>query len=292
MILTETSSARIGSVPVTSIASTNATAHSFRVFPNKSLILTKALGGAFGVVKNGSGLLTYSAVCNYTGPTVINGGQIIIPSASTLSGVISGIGSILKSETSNLTLGGNNSYSGGTTATATGGSASTITCNSSNALGSGLVTCQNTISITTGVGIPSITLPNNFTIASATTLFMRAGAGSQNIILSGNISSGAGGTLNKSGNGILTLTGNNTYSGNTNINAGSIVVPKTNGAVTATATFTTTSLSVSFDTPPTAGMTFKFFPGNVNRTYASVTLIGAPGRTATFNSTTSTLTIA
>jgi autotransporter-associated beta strand protein len=121
---------------------------------------------------------------------------------------------------------------------------------------------------------------------------MRAGAGSQNIILSGNISSGAGGTLNKSGNGILTLTGNNTYSGNTNINAGSIVVPKTNGAVTATATFTTTSLSVSFDTPPTAGMTFKFFPGNVNRTYTSITLIGAPGRTATFNSTTSTLTIA
>jgi fibronectin-binding autotransporter adhesin len=288
MILTEASSARIGSAAAVSVASTDATTNSFHVFPSQSLVLTKALDGAFGVVKNGSGTLTYSAVCNYTGPTVINGGQIIIPSASILSGVISGVGSIVKSTTSNLTLGGNNSYSGGTTAS--GGSASTITCNSSNALGSGQVDCSN-VSITIAVGIPSITLPNNFTIAFATTLFMRVSQSGQNIIISGNIS-GAGGTLNKNGNGILTLTGNNTYSGNTNINAGSIVVPKTNGGVIATATFTTTSLSVSFDTPPTAGMTFKFFPDSLNRTYSSITLIGASGRTATFDSATSILTIA
>jgi hypothetical protein len=69
-------------------------------------------------------------------------------------------------------------------------------------------------------------------------------------------------------------------------------VLKNFGAITPTASFTATTLSVSFDIPPTAGMTFRLFQGITTNTYASVTLVGVPGRTATYNSANSTLTIA
>jgi autotransporter-associated beta strand protein len=126
-------------------------------------------------------------------------------------------------------------------------------------------------------GTPTLTVGNN----DATSSF------------SGVIKNTAGTlSVTKTGTGSLTLTGVNTYSGETSISAGSIIAPKTSGASTGTATFTNTTLSVSFNVAPTAGMTFRYFPGTTTQTYASVTLVGAPGRTGVYTSATSTLTIA
>jgi fibronectin-binding autotransporter adhesin len=98
--------------------------------------------------------------------------------------------------------------------------------------------------------------------------------------------------LEKNGIGTLTLTGVNTYAGATSILAGSIIVPKTTGASTATATFSA-NLSVSFNVSPPSGVTtFRFFPGTTTNTYASVALSGVPvGTTATYNSAISTLSV-
>ena len=285
MILTDSTAARVQGSTVTGIISVSSTLLQFMQYA--AITVSTAISGAIGIVKNGSGGLTFSGACTYTGPTQINGGQIVISGtvASTLNGVISGTGYLTKTGTGTLTLGGNNTYSGGTVFAPSSGTA-TITFTSGNAFGTGLFTAQGNCQIITG---GNVTLPNNFQINTGTTLQYRT-AGANTITVTGNIA-GSGG-INKTGNGIINLTASTlTYTGSTNRQAGSIVASKTNGASTATATFSTT-LSVSFNVPPTAGMTFRFFAGSTINTYASVTLVGAPGRTGTYNSANSTLTIA
>lgn len=126
-------------------------------------------------------------------------------------------------------------------------------------------------------GTPTLTVGNNDATSSFSGIIKNT---------SGTLS------LTKTGAGSITLSGVNTYAGATSISAGSIIAPKTSGASTGTATFTNTTLSVSFDVAPTAGMTFRYFPGTTTQTYASVTLINAAGRTGVYTSANSTLTIA
>ena len=282
MILTESSSARVGASVVSAIISTSATFRQFMCY--SATTISQAISGTIGLVKNGVGGLTLSGVCNYTGPTQINQGTLTVSLASTLNGVISGSGSLEKRGVNILTIGGNNTYSGGTSYVSSG-IAAYIAYNSSNAFGTGLFTVSNAAGrIDTG---GNVTLPNDFLISGTSLQYRTIGANT--ITITGNIA-GAGG-INKTGNGTLDLQGTLTYTGGTTITAGTIRAYKTTGASTATASFTT-GLSVSFNVPPTAGMTFRFFQGTTTNTYASVTLVGAPGRTGTYNSSNSTLTIA
>ena len=125
-----------------------------------------------------------------------------------------------------------------------------------------------------GTGNPTLTIGDNDTSS----------------IFSGIIKNTAGSlSAVKIGTGTLTLTANNnTYSGSTSINAGAIVV--TQGI--ASAVFTPTLLTVTFSTPPPVGVqTYQFFTGRTVQTYSPVTLVNAFGRTGSYNSTNSTLTI-
>jgi fibronectin-binding autotransporter adhesin len=106
-----------------------------------------------------------------------------------------------------------------------------------------------------------------------------------------------GGGLTKIGSGILTLSAINTYTGTTNISAGTLrVLKKISGtgsdASFTQADFTPTTLTVTFNsaTPPSVGNTFKLFSGATLQTYGSVSLVNYGG-TASYNSTNSTLTI-
>lgn len=95
------------------------------------------------------------------------------------------------------------------------------------------------------------------------------------------------------------LSGANAYTGTTSILSGTLRV---SGAAINSATaskvtradFTNTTLTVTFGTSPAAGETYRLFPGSTVQTYNTVTLsgTGVTGRTATYNSVNSTLTIA
>lgn len=284
MTLTESLSARVRNSIVSAIISTSATFRQFMCY--SAITISQAIGGTIGIVKNGIGGLTLSGVCNYTGPTIINQGTLTVTSASTLNGVISGAGSLSKTGTAVLTIGGNNTYSGGTSFVSSG-VANLINYSSSNAFGTGLFTVSNAGGQINTSG--NVTLPNDFLVNSISLQYRTTGANT--ITVTGNIA-GAGG-INKTGNGVLDLKGTLTYTGGTTITAGTIRAYKTVGASRATANFTTaTTLTVTFDVPPDAGtQTYRFFQGYTSRSYTTINLVNAPGRTGTYNSTNSTLTV-
>ena len=283
MKLTDSNAGEVGTSNVTAIASATAAFRQFMCYA--ATTISQAITGAIGLIKNGAGQLTLSGVCNYTGPTQINAGTLAVTGASTLNGVISGSGTLRKTGTAVLTIGGNNTYSGGTSFVS-GGLTGLIEYSSNNAFGTGLFTVSNAAGRIDTVG--NVTLSNNFQLN--TSLQYRT-IGANTITVTGNIA--GTGNVSKTGNGILILSGTLTYTGQTIITTGSIQASKTTGSSTATASFgTIATLSVSFNVPPAAGtQTFRFFQGSTSRTYTAVTLVNAPGRTATYNSTNSTLTV-
>ncbi len=152
----------------------------------------------------------------------------------TVRGAISGSGySLTKAGAGTLTLGGANSYSGGTTL-----SAGQLNLNNAAALGTGALTISTgTIGNTSGAAITlstnnAQTWSGNFTFAGANDLNLGTGAvtmnasrtvtvASNNLTVGGAIS-GSGYSLTKAGTGTLTLGGANTYSGGTTLSAGQL----------------------------------------------------------------------
>ena len=288
MILTDSSAAYIGAntIDVDAINFTTTNFRYFHIYPGL-VSYNRAISGTTGLVKTGGGTLQTGQIFNYTGPTQINDGQIEISSASVLNGVISGAGSLKKSGSFAVTIGGDNTYTGGTFF-----SLGTITFLSGNAFGTGLFIAQTATQIITG---NNVTLPNNFQINAGATMQFRT-SGANTITLTGNITQS--GNLNKTGNGSLNLTSATlSYTGSTTITGGFIQARKNVGASTATATFQSAGLSlvVSFNiAPPSGTTTFRFFQGTTTQTYAPavISLSGVPlGTTATYNSANSTLSV-
>ncbi|EIW5894972.1 fibronectin-binding autotransporter adhesin ShdA [Salmonella enterica] len=170
--------------------------------------LKNTLSGSGSLVKTGTGELTLSGDNGYSGGTTITGGTLIADNADSLgtgavanSGVLqvgegelentlSGSGSLVKTGTGELTLSGDNSYSGGTTITD-----GTLTADHADSLGTGAV---------------------------ANSGVLQVGEGELENTLSGS------GSLVKTGTGELTLSGDNSYSGTTTITDGTLIAANVN----------------------------------------------------------------
>ncbi len=223
------------------------------------------------IVKSGSDELIVTGDNNYSGGTTITGGTLTADHADSLgtgaianSGVLqvgegelentlSGAGSLVKTGTGELTLSGDNSYSG--TTTITGG---TLTADHADSLGTGTIAnsgvlqvgegeLENTLSgsgslVKTGTG--ELTLSGDNTYSGGTTIddgvliadnadSLGTGAVANNGVLQvgegelKNTLSGTG-SLVKIGTGELTLSGDNTYSGGTTIDDGVLIAANVN----------------------------------------------------------------
>ena len=172
-------------------------------------------GGGGSIVKRGSGTLTLTGNNTYQGATTIHEGSIAIGSNTTTgsiqsssiinhaslrfarsndytySGVISGVGQIIKEGAATLFLTGNNTYLGTTSI------------------------LEGTLSIgnNTTAGAIAGNIYNN-----AALIFNRSNDYTYSGVISGT------GTVTKNGAGALYLTGNNTCSGTTTISAGTLYI--------------------------------------------------------------------
>ncbi|EKR1477226.1 fibronectin-binding autotransporter adhesin ShdA [Salmonella enterica subsp. enterica serovar 4,[5],12:b:-] len=233
--------------------------------------LENTLSGSGSLVKTGTGELTLSGGNDYSGGTTIIGGTLTADHADSLgtgavanSGVLqvgegelentlSGSGSLVKTGTGELTLSGDNSYSGGTTII--GG---TLTADHADSLGTGAVAnsgvlqvgegeLENTLSgsgslVKTGTGELTLSGDNTYsggtTIAGGTLTADHADSlGTGAIANSGVLQVGEGelentlsgsGSLVKTGTGELTLSGDNSYSGATTITDGTLIAANVN----------------------------------------------------------------
>ncbi|WP_193579563.1 fibronectin-binding autotransporter adhesin ShdA [Salmonella enterica] len=171
--------------------------------------LENTLSGTGSLVKTGTGELTLNGDNDYSGGTTIDDGVLIADNADSLgsgdidnSGVLqvgegelkntlSGTGSLVKIGTGELTLNGDNDYSGGTTI-----SDGTLIANHADSLGTGAIDNSGVLQV---------------------------GEGELKNTLSGS------GSLVKTGTGELTLSGdNNTYFGDTTIAGGTLIAANVN----------------------------------------------------------------
>jgi outer membrane autotransporter protein len=186
-----------------------------------TLTLSSAIadGASAGTLnKAGSGTLILTGTNAYSGGTTISAGtlqgavsafgtggivdsavlDIVQPTDATYAGAISGTGSVTKGGAGTLTLAGVNTYEGGTTIS-TGTLAGAV-----SAFGTGGIADNAAL---------DLVQPSDATYAAA---------------ISGT------GAVTKDGAGALTLTGTNTYSGPTTINAGKLLVNGSLGATVVT----------------------------------------------------------
>ncbi|MGS1010052.1 autotransporter-associated beta strand repeat-containing protein [Achromobacter anxifer] len=225
------------------------------------LTLQGVIDGNGSLTKNGIANLSLTGVNRYSGGTTLNAGSITVNNAGalgsgdltvggaarligsaplslgnaihlnagltlpgsaalTLGGMIDGAAGVAKSGTGTLTLSGSNTYSGGT-ALADG----TLIVGSNTALGTGVLATVNGAALDNSA---AVSLANDVTVGSGSLNVL----GSHDLTLKGKIT-GTGG-LTKSGLATLTLAGANTYVGNTQVNAGALLVDgSVSGAVTA-----------------------------------------------------------
>jgi autotransporter-associated beta strand protein len=152
-----------------------------------------------------------------SGGMILGTGEFSINSASdeTFSGIISGAGSLGKTGAGLLTLQGNNTHLGGTLVDGANGGGLSISSDSNLGDSAGALSIVNNgvLQITAG-----ITSARNVNIDSLATLHPTSGTSTFSGVISGNAA------LVKTGAGALALTGTNTFSGDTTVEEGRLIV--------------------------------------------------------------------
>ncbi|ENH6837015.1 autotransporter outer membrane beta-barrel domain-containing protein [Salmonella enterica] len=210
--------------------------------------LENTLSGSGALVKTGTGELTLSGDNSYSGDTTITGGTLTADHADSLgtgvianSGVLqvgegelentlSGSGALVKTGTGELTLSGDNTYSGGTTI-----DDGVLIATNVNALGGGDVDNTGTLKLDAEgeFNLANVTTQSGATteLAKGTTLNVDSLTQQADSTLNIDLSKANGESAITADSvtlgGTLILSGDNDYSGGTTINEGTLVAAST-----------------------------------------------------------------
>jgi autotransporter-associated beta strand protein len=254
-----------------------------------TLTLTGNNSGFSGAVTVSAGTLVINSASNLgTGTLTLNGGlllttadisdlanAVVIDSSGgtfytngsnlTLSGTITGPGALTKSGYGTLTLSGTNTYSGATSIT--GGTLS--------------ISSAGNLQGTSGVTLDGGTLQATSTLTLGKSIALGSGGGTFDVANSGDSLTLSGkitgdGSLTKTGPGVLYLTGNNTYTGGTNINGGTInIIANANlGNPSGGLTFNGGTLQLGADVVSSRDVTLKAGGGTFDTNGHDLTLNG------------------
>jgi fibronectin-binding autotransporter adhesin len=166
-----------------------------------------ALGSALSF--DGGTLRTTANMSTSRNVTINQGGATFDTGATLLTGtnVISGAGALTKTGVGTLSLGGNNTYAGGTF------------------INGGVISVSSDANLGAASGALSLsggTLRNGAAFASARSVTLGSGGGTFDTVANLTLTNAIAGTgaLTKIDNGALVLTGNNTYTGGTTLSGG------------------------------------------------------------------------
>ena len=207
-------------------------------------------GGAGAITKNGNGVMTLEAQNTYTGGTTVNGGVLDLLGTAGGTGIIRGTANVntgatlrlstadavgftanlslnvinLNGGTLNANIAANQTFSN-MNVTMNAGTISGIAGSNIDLFNNGTVINVLAASASSVISVPTVGLRQNdtpFNVAD--------GSAAVDLLVSGSLINNSGANnqgnhnLVKNGNGVMQLTGNNTYTGTTRVNAGTLAL--------------------------------------------------------------------
>ncbi len=218
------------------------TAQSLTIAGTGNTTVSGTIANGLGTTTNNSlvitntGTTTLSNASTYTGSTTLSAGTVVLGNKASL-----GTGNVILNATTlsaGATFTGTNAVSNNYGSTASGGITSFIGTNSLEL--SGVNTSNVSHTFNNNIAGGTLTLSGTQILSTSASDFGLTLTGSGNTVISGAITNGTGGSTGSkliyTGNGLLTLSGVNTYSGSTAI---------TNGKVNVTGALGNTVVSVN-----------------------------------------------
>jgi len=250
------------------------------------ITVAETLEGAGTLTKTGPGTLTVNTAATYTGNTTVNAGTLRLGVASTAAGTLSGSPVIIVNNGATLDLPVTDAagytlgleaitINGGTVTQSVTGVRSTlrntVTMTGGTLTSAGAGDANGNYSFNRGAGITATSdaAGNAATVSAYQIAIQKTGdlplqvtrgpaAPASDLTISSIIAdnmSDSRGTVVKTGDGILTLAGANTYRGGTSVAAGTLLVANTSGSGTGTAEVTVASGATLGGTGSLAGAT-------------------------------------